>query len=88
MAGEPGPNQLCRSECRRQHQRCHLGRWSDTREPGDLRGPVHEPSLRLPAAILRFAVASYGGGEVDLAWRRFSGSSNRPEAPRIALLNW
>jgi hypothetical protein len=30
---------------------------------------MQEPSLRLPSAILRFAVASYGPGVVDLAWR-------------------
>lgn len=88
MAGEPGRNQPCPCASGRKHEQCHLGRWSDTREPGDLLSQVHEASLRLPSAILHFAVASYGPGVVDLAWRMFSGSNSSPEAALISVLNW
>ena len=88
MAVEPGRNQPCPCGSGRKYKQCHLGRWSDAPEPGDLWSQVHEASLRLPSDVLRFAVASYGRGVVDLAWGRFSGSSSshlEPDSPEIPI---
>lgn len=88
MAVEPGRNQPCPCGSGRKYKQCHLGRWSDTPQPGDLWSQVHEASLRLPSAILRCAVAAYGRGVVDLAWRRFTGSSSghlEPDSPETPI---
>ncbi|MGA9775944.1 MAG: SEC-C metal-binding domain-containing protein [Candidatus Dormiibacterota bacterium] len=85
---EPGRNQPCPCGSGRKYKQCHLGRWSDWLEQGDLWSQVHEASLRLPTAILRFAVTSYGRGVVDLAWRRFSGSPTshlEPDTPETPI---